>query len=80
MICEKFADGCNLAAKWLADEEIEFLRCVLQVSLNLPISTNHSRNRLTTLSDGGFILPIGWGTGYRAKDGHRVVDRHRVVA
>ena len=65
MICEKFADGCNLAAKWLADEEIEFYDYY-----RLPELTNFYEslsNQIGNLPNGGFILPIGWGTGYRMK-------------
>lgn len=65
VVCEELANVCNIAAKWLADEEKEFYDYY-----RLPELTNFYEslsNQIGNLPNGGFILPIGWGTGYRTK-------------
>ena len=59
---------CNFVAKGLADEEAKFYDYY-----SLPELTNFYEslsNQIESLPNGGFVLPIGWGTGYRAKNGH----------
>ncbi len=65
VICEELADACNYVAKDLANEEAEFYDYY-----KLPELANFYEslsNQITNLPDGAFVLPIGWGTGYRAK-------------
>ena len=65
VICEELADMCNFVAKGLADEEAKFYDYY-----SLPELANFYEslaNQIENLPNGGFVLPIGWGTGYRAK-------------
>ena len=65
VVCEELADVCNFVAKGLANTEAEFYDYY-----SLPELANFYEslsNQIDNLSDGGFILPIGWGTGYRTK-------------
>ena len=65
VICEELADVCNFVAKGLADEEAKFYDYY-----RLPELANFYQslsNRIGNLPNGAFVLPIGWGTGYRAK-------------
>ena len=65
VVCEELAAVCNFVAKGLADTEAGFYDYY-----KLPELTNFYEslsNQIDSLSAGGFILPIGWGTGYRAK-------------
>ena len=65
VICEELAEVCNFVAKGLADEEAKFYDYY-----SLPELTNFYEslsNQIENLPNGGFVLPIGWGTGYRAK-------------
>ena len=64
-ICEELAEVCNFVAKGLADEEAKFYDYY-----SLPELANFYEslsNQIENLPNGGFVLPIGWGTGYRAK-------------
>ena len=65
VVCEELADVCNFVAKGLADAEAGFF-----ADYNLDEIVNFYDallKRLENLPDGAFVLPIGWGTGYRAK-------------
>ncbi len=65
VVCGELADVCNFVAKDLADEEAKFYGYY-----SMPELTNFYEslsNQFENLRDGAFILPIGWGTGYRAK-------------
>ena len=65
VVCEALADVCNFVAKGLATDEAEFYDYY-----GLPELANFYEslsNQIEGLQDGGFILPLGWGTGYRAK-------------
>ena len=65
VICEELADVCNFVAKGLANEEAEFYDYY-----RLPELANFYEsfsNQIENLPNGGFVLPIGWGTGYLAK-------------
>ena len=65
VVCEELAEVCNFVAKGLADEEVKFYDYY-----NLPELTDFYEsvsNQIENLPDGAFVLPIGWGTGYRAK-------------
>ena len=65
VVCEELAEVCNFVAKGLADEEAKFYDYY-----RLPELANFYEslaNQIENLSDGAFILPIGWGTGYLAK-------------
>ena len=65
VLCEKLATVCNYRTQDLADEEAEFYDYY-----KLPEITNFYEllsNQVESLPDGAFILPVGWGTGYRAK-------------
>ena len=64
-LCEELAEVCNFVAEGLADVEAEFYDLY-----NLPELANFYESLLKqigALRAGQFILPIGWGTGYRAK-------------
>ena len=65
VICDELADVCNFVAKGLADEEAKFYDYY-----SLPELANFYEslsNQIENLTNGGFVLPIGWGTGYLAK-------------
>ena len=65
VVCEELADVCNFVAKGLANTEAEFYDYY-----SLPELANFYEslsNQIDNLSDGAFVLPMGWGTGYRAK-------------
>ena len=65
VVCEELAEVCNFVAKGLADEEAKFYDYY-----RLPELANFYEslsNQIEGLSAGGFVLPIGWGTGYLAK-------------
>ena len=65
VVCEELAEVCNFVAKDLAKEEAEFYDYY-----RLPELANFYEslsNQIENLPDGGFVLSIGWGTGYRAK-------------
>ena len=65
VLCEELAEVCNFVGKGLADEEAKFYDYY-----RLPELANFYEslaNQIENLSDGVFILPIGWGTGYLAK-------------
>ena len=65
VLCEEFADVCNFVAKDLADTEADFFDAYyLDEIVNF---YDDLLQRIKNLPDDGFILPIGWGTGYRAK-------------
>lgn len=64
-LCEELAEVCNFVAKGLAKDEAEFYDYY-----KLPEPANFYEslsNRVENLPDGVFVLPLGWGTGYRAK-------------
>ena len=63
--CEELAEVCNFVGKGLAKDEAEFYDYY-----RLPELANFYEslsNQIENLSEGGFVLPIGWGTGYLAK-------------
>ena len=65
VLCEELADVCNFVAKGLADEEAKFYDYY-----RLPGLADFYEslsNQIENLRGSGFVLPIGWGTGYRAK-------------
>ena len=65
MVCQELAKVCNFVAKDLADEEAKFYN-----NYRLPELADFYKwlsNRIGNLPNGAFVLPIGWGTGYRAK-------------
>ena len=65
VVCEELAEVCNFVAKGLADAEAGFF-----ADYNLDEIVNFYDallKRLENLPDGAFVLPIGWGTGYRTK-------------
>ena len=65
MLREELAEACNFVAKGLADAEAKFYDYY-----RLPELANFYESlsdRIENLGGGGFVLPIGWGTGYRAK-------------
>ena len=65
VVCEEFAEVCKFVTEELAKDEAEFYGYY-----KLPELANFYEslsNRIENLPNGGFILPIGWGTGYRAK-------------
>ena len=65
VVCEELAEVCNFVAKGLADEEAKFYDYY-----RLPELANFYEslsNQVENLRGGGFVLPIGWGTGYLAK-------------
>ena len=65
LLREELAEACNFVAKGLADEEAKFYDYY-----RLPELANFYESlsdRIENLGGGGFVLPIGWGTGYRAK-------------
>ncbi len=65
VVCEELAEVCNFVGKGLAKDEAEFYDYY-----RLPELANFYEslaNQIENLSDGAFILPIGWGTGYLAK-------------
>ena len=65
VVCQELAEVCNFVAKGLADEEAKFYDYY-----RLPELANFYQslsNRIGNLPNGAFVLPIGWGTGYRAK-------------
>ena len=65
VVCEKLADVCNFVGKGLANAEAGFFE-----DYNLDEIVNFYDallKKFDNLPDGAFVLPIGWGTGYRAK-------------
>ena len=65
VVCEEFAEVCNFVATGLAKDEAEFydyygLPELADFYESLP-------NQIEDLPGGGFVLSIGWGTGYLAK-------------
>ena len=65
VLCEEFAEACNFVAKGLADSEANFFDAYyLDEIVNF---YDALVRRIENLPDGAFVLPIGWGTGYRAK-------------
>ena len=65
VVCEELADVCNFVTKGLANSEVGFFE-----DYNSDEIVNFYDallKRIDGLPDGGFVLPIGWGTGYRAK-------------
>ncbi|RKU14240.1 type III-A CRISPR-associated RAMP protein Csm5 [Candidatus Poribacteria bacterium] len=64
-LCEELAEVCNFVANGIAKDEAEFYDYY-----RLPELANFYEslsNQIENLPDGVFVLPIGWGTGYRAK-------------
>ena len=65
VVCEELAEVCNFVAKGLANSEAGFFE---DYDLDEIVNFYDALvQRIENLSDGGFVLPIGWGTGYRAK-------------
>ena len=65
VVSEELADVCNFVAKDLADTEANFFDAYyLDEIVNF---YDALVQRIENLPDGAFVLPIGWGTGYRAK-------------
>ena len=65
VLCEELAEACNFVAKGLADAEAGFFDAYyLDEIVNF---YDALLQRIEDLPDGAFVLPIGWGTGYRAK-------------
>ena len=65
VVCEELADVCNFVAKDLADTEAGFFDAYY---LDEIVDFYDALvGRIENLPDGAFVLPIGWGTGYRAK-------------
>ena len=65
VLCEELAEVCNFVAKDLADTEANFFDAYyLDEIVNF---YDALVQRIENLPDGAFVLPIGWGTGYRAK-------------
>ena len=65
VVCEALADVCNFVAKGLVNDEAEFYDYY-----GLPELANFYESilkQIEGLQGGGFVLPLGWGTGYRAK-------------
>ena len=65
VVCKELADVCKFVAKGLANSEADFFE-----DYNLDEIANFYEalvQRIDNLPDGAFVLPIGWGTGYRAK-------------
>ena len=65
VVCEELADVCNFVTKGLANSEAGFFE-----DYNLDEIVNFYDallKRIDGLPDGEFVLPIGWGTGYRTK-------------
>ena len=65
VVCEALADVCNFVAKGLVNDEAEFYDYY-----KLPELANFYGSlskQIVNLRAGGFVLPLGWGTGYRAK-------------
>ena len=65
VVCEKLAEVCNFVAAGLAKDEAEFYDYY-----RLPELANFYESlssQIENLPGGGFVLPIGWGTGYLAK-------------
>ncbi len=65
VICEELAEACNCVAEGLADAEAEFF---YDYDLDEIVNFYDALvQQIENLPDGAFVLPIGWGTGYRAK-------------
>ena len=65
VICEELAEACNFVAKGLADAEADFFD---DHNLDEIVKFyDDLLQRIENMSSGAFVLPIGWGTGYRAK-------------
>ena len=65
VLCEELAGACNWVAEGLANDESNFFH-----AYHLDEIDNFYDallKRIKNLPDGAFVLPIGWGTGYRAK-------------
>ena len=65
VLCEELTEACNFVSKDLADTEAKFFDAYyLDEIVNF---YDALVQRIDNLPDGAFVLPIGWGTGYRAK-------------
>ena len=65
VVCEELADVCKFVAKELANVEADFFDAYY---LDEIVDFYDALvQRIENLPDGAFVLPIGWGTGYRAK-------------
>lgn len=64
-ICEELAEVCNFVAKELARTEANFFDAYYLDEI--ADFYDALVQRIEKLTDGEFVLPIGWGTGYRAK-------------
>ena len=65
VICDELATVCNHVAQGLADEEAKFYDFYGLPELR--DFYDSLSNQIDGCPKGGFVLPIGWGTGYRAK-------------
>ena len=65
VVCEELAEACNFVAKDLANAEADFFD---DHNLDEIVKFyDDLLQRIENMSSGAFVLPIGWGTGYRAK-------------
>ena len=65
VVCEELAEVCKFVAKELANAEADFFD---EYYLDEIVDFYDVLvRRIENLPDGAFVLPIGWGTGYRAK-------------
>ena len=65
LLCKELAEACNFVAKGLANSEAGFFE---DYKLDEIVKFyDDLLKRIDSLPAGGFVLPIGWGTGYRAK-------------
>jgi CRISPR-associated protein Csm5 len=65
VLCDDLAGVCNWVAEGLAKDESNFFGAYYLDEIASFYDT--LLERIENLPDGAFILPVGWGTGYRAK-------------